>query len=132
MTSDAHHQSVPPLDERLYKLDRAFFKQQTGIEDDHELKTHLLSIQAEAFEVSFFFSLRGPFLIQSRKVYSYPCIRYFSWARYGHTIEQCTIVFELTFHIYQACDLASLRLPGLVETWPAARGCDPPGYWLLL
>lgn len=54
MTPDAHHQSVPSLDERLYKLDRAFFKQQTGIEDNDELKTHLLSIQAEAYEVTHF------------------------------------------------------------------------------
>jgi hypothetical protein len=54
MTPDAHHQSVPPLDERLYKVDRAFFKQQTGIEDNDELKTHLLSIQAEAYEVTLF------------------------------------------------------------------------------
>lgn len=60
MTSDAHQQSVPPLDESLYKLDRAFFKQQTGIEDDHELKTHLLSIQAEAYQVTQFLSIYRP------------------------------------------------------------------------
>ena len=62
MTTDEHHQSVPPLDvppldERLYRLDRAFFKQQTGIKDNDELKTHLLSVQAEAYEVTLFFLL---------------------------------------------------------------------------
>ncbi|KAF8273975.1 hypothetical protein EI94DRAFT_1696288 [Lactarius quietus] len=67
--TDAHHHSVPPLDEKLYRLDRAFFRRQTGIEDDNELKTHLLSIQAEAYE--------------SRKVHPYRCIRHFSWARPG-------------------------------------------------
>ena len=72
MTPDAHHQSVSPLDvlpldERLYRLDRAFFKQQTGIEDNNELKTHLLFIQAKAYEVSLFFSLLGPVLIQSQR-----------------------------------------------------------------
>ncbi|KAH9065637.1 hypothetical protein EDB87DRAFT_1672338 [Lactarius vividus] len=67
MIPDARHQSVLPLDEGLYMLDSAeiaFLKQQIGIDDDDELKTHLLSIQAEAYEV-----------------YPYPCIRLFSWAR---------------------------------------------------
>jgi hypothetical protein len=55
MTSNAHQQPVLPLDERLYRLDDAeitFFKQQTGIDDSDELKAHLLSIQAEAYEVT--------------------------------------------------------------------------------
>jgi hypothetical protein len=42
------------LDESLYDLtkdERAFFKQQTGITDDDELKAHILRVQAEAFEV---------------------------------------------------------------------------------
>ena len=55
MTSDAHRQPVLPLDEGLYRLDDTeitFFKQQTGIDDSDELKAHLLSIQAEAYEVT--------------------------------------------------------------------------------
>lgn len=43
-----------PLDERFYDLtdeDRAFFKQQTGIQDDDELKAHILQVQAEAYKV---------------------------------------------------------------------------------
>lgn len=51
----AQQQPVLPLDERLYKLDNAeitFFKQQTGINDDNELKAHMLSIQAEAYKVT--------------------------------------------------------------------------------
>ena len=42
------------LDESLYDLteeERAFFKQQTGILDDDELKVHILRLQAEAYEV---------------------------------------------------------------------------------
>ena len=42
------------LDERFYDLtdeERAFFKQQTGIQDDDELKTHILQVQAEAYKV---------------------------------------------------------------------------------
>ena len=42
------------LDESLYDLteeERAFFKQQTGILDDNELKVHILRLQAEAYEV---------------------------------------------------------------------------------
>jgi hypothetical protein len=42
------------LDESLYNLpeeERSFFKQQTGIPDDDELKAHILRVQAEAYEV---------------------------------------------------------------------------------
>lgn len=42
------------LDERLYDLteeERTFFKQQTGIQGDDELKAHLIQVQAEAYEV---------------------------------------------------------------------------------
>ena len=42
------------LDERFYDLtdeERAFLKQQTGIQDDEELKTHILQVQAEAYKV---------------------------------------------------------------------------------
>ncbi len=44
-----------PLDESLYKLDDeelAFVKAHSGIEDEEELKKHILAVQAEAYEVS--------------------------------------------------------------------------------
>ncbi|THH07312.1 hypothetical protein EW146_g9357 [Bondarzewia mesenterica] len=56
-----------PLDEKYYSLDeaeRAFFKGQTGIQDDEELKKHLLAVQAAAYSV-----------------HPYPCIRRFVFAR---------------------------------------------------
>jgi hypothetical protein len=43
-----------PLDESLYDLaeeERTFFKQQTGIQDDDELKAHIIRVQTEAYEV---------------------------------------------------------------------------------
>ncbi|KAI1797519.1 hypothetical protein LXA43DRAFT_877015 [Ganoderma leucocontextum] len=54
-----------PLDERLYKLEDeelAFMKTQTGIEDEEELKKHILAIQAEAYDI-----------------HPYPCIRRFGF-----------------------------------------------------
>jgi hypothetical protein len=42
------------LDESFYDLteeERTFFKQQTGISDDDELKAHIFRVQAEAYEV---------------------------------------------------------------------------------
>jgi len=42
------------LDEHFYYLtdeERTFFKQQTGIQDDEELKAHILEVQAEAYKV---------------------------------------------------------------------------------
>ena len=46
--------NTPALDECLYDLtdeERFFFKQQTGIQDDDELKAHILQVQAEAYKV---------------------------------------------------------------------------------
>ena len=42
------------LDERLYNLndeERSFYKEQSGIQDDEELKAHILQVQAEAYKV---------------------------------------------------------------------------------
>jgi hypothetical protein len=44
------------LDERCYNPsdeDRAFLKQQTGIQDDEELRAHIFHVQAEAYKVCF-------------------------------------------------------------------------------
>ncbi|KIJ16048.1 hypothetical protein PAXINDRAFT_113810 [Paxillus involutus ATCC 200175] len=46
---------MPPLQERYYKItpeQSEFFKQQTGIIDDDELKKHILAVQAEAYKVA--------------------------------------------------------------------------------
>ncbi|KAI0066443.1 hypothetical protein BV25DRAFT_1820389 [Artomyces pyxidatus] len=55
------------IDESLYGLgeeESAFFKEQTGIQDDEELKKHLLQAQADAYAI-----------------YPYPCIRLFSFTK---------------------------------------------------
>jgi len=55
------------LGKSLYNLadeERAFFKQQTGIQGDDELKAHILQVQAEAY-----------------KVHPYPCIQFFTFTR---------------------------------------------------
>ncbi|KAH8119900.1 hypothetical protein DFH11DRAFT_1685360 [Phellopilus nigrolimitatus] len=60
-----------PLDPGLYAPspeDVAFFKSQTGIEDDEELKQHVIAVQKEAW-----------------KVVQYQCIRAFSFTRLGIT-----------------------------------------------
>ncbi len=46
-------QSALPLDTSLYTLtedEAAFFKVETGIQDDVQLKNHILFIQEEAYE----------------------------------------------------------------------------------
>ena len=45
------------LEERFYNLDqeeRDFFKKETGIKDDEELKTHLIAVQTKAYSVSLY------------------------------------------------------------------------------
>ena len=49
-----HQDFHQPLDERLYDLtdeESRFFKQQTGMQDDDELKAHILELQVEAYKV---------------------------------------------------------------------------------
>ncbi|KAK0192578.1 hypothetical protein F5146DRAFT_1120396 [Armillaria mellea] len=58
-----------PLKPELYGLsedEAVFFKSQTGIEGDEELKNHILTVQAEAY-----------------KIRAYPCIRMFTFLRLG-------------------------------------------------
>jgi len=46
--------NVPTLQEQTYKItpeQAEFFKQQTGITDDDELKRHILAVQAEAYKL---------------------------------------------------------------------------------
>ncbi|KAG2128704.1 hypothetical protein DEU56DRAFT_504805 [Suillus clintonianus] len=52
--------SDTPLDPRLYGLDDAaleFFKQQTGITEENELKHHILAVQAKAFAVAPYYCI---------------------------------------------------------------------------
>jgi len=58
---------VAPPDEKFYQLDEqelAFFKSQTGIEDDEKLKQHIVKVQRDAFEV-----------------HPYPCISRFAFTK---------------------------------------------------
>ncbi|KAF9048652.1 hypothetical protein BJ165DRAFT_1041597 [Panaeolus papilionaceus] len=55
----------PPLDPRLYTLagdSLAFFQEQTGIQDEEELKKHIIDVQKRAYDI-----------------YGYPCIRRFGF-----------------------------------------------------
>ncbi|KAF9485220.1 hypothetical protein BDN70DRAFT_824365 [Pholiota conissans] len=57
----------PKLDPSFYHLDAdelAFFKTLTGISDEQDLKSHIISVQAKAYEV-----------------YGYPCIRSFHFTK---------------------------------------------------
>ncbi|KAF9071887.1 hypothetical protein BDP27DRAFT_1218444 [Rhodocollybia butyracea] len=55
------------LEEQFYNLDveeHEFFKRETGIEDEEELKKHIIAVQTKAYSI-----------------YRYPCIRIFEFAR---------------------------------------------------
>jgi len=57
----------PPLNPDFYNLrqdESTFFQKLTGITDENELKSHIISVQAKAYEI-----------------YGYPCIRAFSFTR---------------------------------------------------
>jgi len=51
-----HTASIPVADTAFYSLtpeDAVFFKTQIGIDDDDEMKRHILEIQAKAYKVSY-------------------------------------------------------------------------------
>ena len=51
----SHRDVVAPLDESLYKLEGEeleFYRRETGIQDEEQLKQHILAVQKEAYEVS--------------------------------------------------------------------------------
>ncbi|EIW79526.1 hypothetical protein CONPUDRAFT_58142 [Coniophora puteana RWD-64-598 SS2] len=73
--------SIPPLDDTLYHISpdaAAFFKLSTGIEDDEELKKHILTVREKAYSIV-----------------PYPCIRIFTFTHldmsrldvYPHVLE---------------------------------------------
>ncbi|KAG7448619.1 uncharacterized protein BT62DRAFT_717960 [Guyanagaster necrorhizus] len=67
--------SLRPLDPSLYVLaddEVVFIKSQTGIDDDEELKRHILAIQEEAY-----------------KLEPYPCIRRFGFAKWNISRQPC-------------------------------------------
>ncbi|EIW76283.1 hypothetical protein CONPUDRAFT_64653 [Coniophora puteana RWD-64-598 SS2] len=62
-------QQIPPADDGYFALspdEAAFFKAQTGIEDDEELKRHIIGVQRKAYEASELFA-------------PYPCILLFTF-----------------------------------------------------
>ena len=65
-TLRADFQSLPLQDIMFYNLDdaeSAFFKSQTGITDDEQLKKHIVEAQEEAFKVLTNFSINHPSLL---------------------------------------------------------------------
>ncbi|OJA12406.1 hypothetical protein AZE42_03402 [Rhizopogon vesiculosus] len=57
-----HTASITVADTALYSLtpeDAVFFKTQIGIDDDEELKRHILEIQAKAYKVAPYPCIRG-------------------------------------------------------------------------
>ena len=76
-----------PLDTSLYAPDeeeKAFLKTTTGIQDDEELKAHILGIQTKAFTVREWLSRQCVVSVSHRgpQIYKYPCIRQFDFMKY--------------------------------------------------
>ncbi|KAK0435186.1 hypothetical protein EV421DRAFT_1837199 [Armillaria borealis] len=71
--------ATPQLDPTLYALaedESAFFKAQTGIEDDVALKNHIFTVQEEAYKANTW-------------VYPYNCIRGFGFAKLKISRQPC-------------------------------------------
>lgn len=76
--------TVLPLEPKLYGLldnERDFFRTQTGIQDDEELKDHILAVQKRAYDVSVLAYSTECYAKPNSQVVPYPCIRLFNFCR---------------------------------------------------
>lgn len=88
---DARH-TPRLLDEEYYSLDpeeASFFKTYTGIEDDQELKKHIIRVQTDAYAVSTVASSStirvGPLTYHDclfLQIFPYNCIRRFAFTKW--------------------------------------------------
>ena len=115
------------LDERLYDLsdeERSFLKEQSGIQDDYELKEHVIQVQTEAYKVNFrkakSWRFMQTFVLQ---VHPYPCIRLFNIARWVREREGNTDTIEMRI-LFKAQDLSSVQISGLAQDRQITQGSD--------
>ncbi|KAJ8487389.1 hypothetical protein ONZ45_g14360 [Pleurotus djamor] len=104
----------PPLDESLYSLtkeEEAFLKKLTGIQDDAQLKRHIIAIQFKAYNV-----------------YGYPCIRRFAFLNLGitrlpsyHRVLELARVHTNPIFLDMACCFGNDLRKAIVDGWPAER-----------
>lgn len=125
MTAPLTISNPPPLDESLYSLDEnelVFFKSQTGIDNEEELKTHILTVQARAYEVV-----------------PYPCIRLFNFTKlrisrspfYGRAL-QLAKEHKDAILLDVGCNLGHDLRQAVADGWPIENviGFDlEQGFW---
>lgn len=136
MTEDFDKQVVKhPLSPEFYRLTEeeiAFHKAQTGIQDDDELKKHILAVQRDAYEVRLrVFSERYHVAAvdNSEQVFPYPCIRWFTFAR------SVTNSFPLHCDQTEVLQTADISLSGLhpaIGVGTHTPWGHLPRNWLLL
>lgn len=74
LLGDVTFQTIPAVDASLYKLtseEAAFFKAQIGIDDDEDLKRHILEVQAKAYKIAPYPCIHG-FVFLRLNISSYP------------------------------------------------------------
>lgn len=118
-------EKIPPLDPGLLKLNQAeaaFFKASTGIQDDDELKNHIIDVQTKAY-----------------KVYFYPCIRLFNFTKlkisglpaYGD-VTQLRINYPDAILLDAGCCFGNDLRKAVLDGWPVGNviGTDlEPIFW---
>lgn len=145
MTSTAQFyadpQLRPKLDPSLYSLQNdelAFFRQLTGIEDEDELRSHILAIQAKAYDVSMrrFYSL--PIILDVfLQVYGYGCIKSFAFTKY---ISRNSFQYVEKHYLNSSFPFLSqiencedtTRVQQSFEITPRTKESDIARYWVLL
>lgn len=105
-----------PLDPSIYNLDeeqRVFFKEQTGIQDDNELRDHILQVQAEAYAVShschpyhIYNSSSAGLSVPLHQTFGIYCV---SFAVLSHYLTNCFSIFRFKVSKYPAYE-AILKL----------------------
>ncbi|KAG1759587.1 hypothetical protein EDD22DRAFT_905539 [Suillus occidentalis] len=74
LLGDVTFRTIPAADASLYKLtseEAVFFKAQIGIDDDEDLKRHILEVQAKAYKIAPYPCIHG-FVFLRLNISSYP------------------------------------------------------------
>ncbi|TFK75138.1 hypothetical protein BDN72DRAFT_559978 [Pluteus cervinus] len=114
-----------PLDESLYALgdvEKAFFKELTGIQDEDELKQHIITVQAKAYSV-----------------YGYPCIRRFAFATlkisrlHGYTsVQRLRVERPDAILLDMGCCFGNDIRKAVLDGWPVENAIASdlrPEFW---
>lgn len=111
---------IPLLDGKHYALDGeelAFFKSQTGIQDEHALKAHIMKVQTEAYKVGDYCSSRRTRDREMRAARFIDIVVYFASTLSSAFVSSATAAYDQLLKLGQERDGAIFMDIGCCCQW---------------